>query len=253
MKKILLVITLCAFNFGCSGFGKKMKAWVSGKSEPQVTRKKVATKFSENPYHQAGPKRHYKRSTKKSIEQNSKLDANTGSLWVMEGQGAYLFSQNVVRMIGDSTSIRIEGEPREQLQAKAKIINDLLEKLEQRKRASMRRVASTNKSKPKGKEVAKTNAPAQNPRNTPNQNANQNPGEEAFGVKVVPTRITERMIDGNYRVKGSQPFMIGKREYKVIVTGIVRSQDFNEEGVSATKLLDPSFDIVSTRRSSTKL
>ena len=57
-----------------------------------------------------------------------------------------------------------------------------------------------------------------------------------------------RLVDGNYRVKGSQPFMIGTREFKVIVTGIVRAEDFNEEGTSASKLLDPSFDIVSSRK-----
>ncbi|HMN67607.1 MAG TPA: flagellar basal body L-ring protein FlgH, partial [Bdellovibrionales bacterium] len=66
--------------------------------------------------------------------------------------------------------------------------------------------------------------------------------------KNVPTRIVERTLEGNYRVKGSQPIMIGNREYKVIVTGIVRAEDFNEEGIGAGKLLDPKFDIVSARR-----
>jgi flagellar L-ring protein precursor FlgH len=42
--------------------------------------------------------------------------------------------------------------------------------------------------------------------------------------------------------------LIGPREYKIIVTGIVRAEDFNEEGISATKLLDSKFDIVSARR-----
>ena len=69
-----------------------------------------------------------------------------------------------------------------------------------------------------------------------------------FPVKSVPTRIVERLVDGNYRVKGSQPFMIGKREYKVIVTGIVRAGDFSDGGISAGKLIDSKFDIVSQRR-----
>ena len=43
--------------------------------------------------------------------------------------------------------------------------------------------------------------------------------------------------------------MIGKKEYKVIVTGIVRADDFNDEGIDAPKLLDPQFDIVSLRKS----
>ena len=66
---------------------------------------------------------------------------------------------------------------------------------------------------------------------------------------AVPTRIVERLPDGNYSVKGAQPFMIGKREYKVIVTGMIRPEDFNDEGVSSNKLLDPQYDVVSIRRS----
>jgi flagellar L-ring protein precursor FlgH len=45
-----------------------------------------------------------------------------------------------------------------------------------------------------------------------------------------------------------QPFMIGKREYKVIVTGVVRPEDFDDAGIEAGKLLDPQFDIVSSRK-----
>lgn len=41
--------------------------------------------------------------------------------------------------------------------------------------------------------------------------------------------------------------MIGSREYKVIVSGIVRAEDFNEQGINATQLLDPNFDVVSAR------
>ena len=73
--------------------------------------------------------------------------------------------------------------------------------------------------------------------------------DEPLDIQSVPTRIVERMPDGNYRVKGAQPFMIGKREYKVNVTGIIRPEDFNDEGVSSEKLLDPQYDVVSIRRS----
>ena len=78
--------------------------------------------------------------------------------------------------------------------------------------------------------------------------------EEAkdFSVKTVPTRVVERMVDGNYRVRGTQPFMIGTREYKVIVSGIVRAEDFNEEGISASQLLDANFDIVSSKSTETR-
>ena len=44
--------------------------------------------------------------------------------------------------------------------------------------------------------------------------------------------------------------MIGKREYKVIVTGMIRPEDFNDQAaVSSGKLMDPQFDVVSIRRS----
>jgi flagellar L-ring protein precursor FlgH len=69
-----------------------------------------------------------------------------------------------------------------------------------------------------------------------------------IAVEAIPTRVVERLVDGNYRVKGVQPFMIGKREYKVIVTGFVRPEDFSDEGVSSNKILDPQWDVVSLRR-----
>ena len=72
-----------------------------------------------------------------------------------------------------------------------------------------------------------------------------------FNVESVPTRIVEVLRDGSYRIRGTQDFMIGKREYRVIVTGIVRQEDFNEDGISADKLMDSQFDIVSAKRGAT--
>ena len=70
-------------------------------------------------------------------------------------------------------------------------------------------------------------------------------------MQAVPTRIVEQLKDGSYRVKGMQPFMIGKREYKVIVTGVVRPEDFDDAGIDSSKLLDSQFDIVSSRKGAT--
>jgi flagellar L-ring protein FlgH len=81
----------------------------------------------------------------------------------------------------------------------------------------------------------------------------QKPNSANFDVAQVPARIVETLKDGSYRVKGAQQFMIGKREYKVIVTGIIRPEDFNEEGTSATKILDGQFDIVSNKNGATTL
>ena len=42
--------------------------------------------------------------------------------------------------------------------------------------------------------------------------------------------------------------MIGNKEYKVIVTGVVRAEDFNDDGLSSNKILDAQYDVVSLRR-----
>ncbi|MEO0336320.1 MAG: flagellar basal body L-ring protein FlgH, partial [Pseudomonadota bacterium] len=195
---------------------------------------------------QAGPRRQYKRVTKSTLAEEARLKPGAGSLWVMEGQGAYLFSENIVRMIGDPVSVKIEGESKEQLESKATVIKGLLDKLEQRaearRQAKLRRPASNQAQKAPGA------AQKQN-QNQKTAGKDQNASEkDQFKVKTVTGRVIERTVDGNYRIKGSQPFMIGPREYKVIVTGIVRAEDFNEAGVSSTKLLDPNFDIVGVRK-----
>lgn len=243
MKKLmirLVLATLFGFMFSsCAGFGQKLKRWMGGQPEPAAQAQAAAAnsgpKFSENPYVNPGARRQY-RQTKRSIAEESQLESKAGSLWVTEGQGAYLFAQNIMRMIGDPLNIMIEGEPKKQLEAKAKVINDLLKKIELQR---LRRLASRAAGLPAEPESEAKGAAGAG-----------GDGDEAelFPVKRVPTRITERLVDGNYRVKGSQPFMIGTREFKVIVTGIVRAEDFNEEGTSASKLLDPSFDIVSSRK-----
>jgi flagellar L-ring protein precursor FlgH len=67
-------------------------------------------------------------------------------------------------------------------------------------------------------------------------------------VTNVPARIYDRTTEGHYRVKGAQTFMIGKREYKVIVTGLVRGSDMNGDEIPSSALLEPKFDIVSLKK-----
>ena len=240
MNKLILMIIL-SVSVGCSGFGRKMKSLVSGKSSsPKVQRKSVPS-FAKNDRYMRLPNRDYKRMTKKKLSETAQLKSSSGSLWVMEGQGAYLFSQNIVRMIGDPLKVKLNGEPKEQLKAKVKVVADLTKKL-QEKLKRKRRLATAGKASSKKKKTAKPKAKV-------STQASKEELDEIFKVQSVPTRITERMIDGNYRVKGTQPIMIGSREYRIIVMGVVRSQDFNEEGVSSTQLLDPKFDLVSSRRS----
>ncbi len=255
--RLLITSTVLVFMVsaltGCASFNRKLKAFLNGNSTSEATTKTTLTKFSESPDVPPRVRRQYRRTTKESLRDESALDAKAGSLWVMEGQGAYLFAQNVIRLVGDPIAVTLDGDPREQLTTKVGVIKKLLARIEERQRARLRGPAAaaadakneTDDSKDdktkKEKEKAET-AKVE----TPNKSKEDLLAD--FNVKTVPTRIIERTTDGNYRVKGSQPFMIGSREYKVIVTGIVRAEDFNEEGISASKLLDPKFDIVSARR-----
>lgn len=246
MKNVILLIVLSQTLVGCANFGQKMKAFLRGEelqdSNTQATLP-MPKRFSNDPSFNSGTKRHYKRTTRASLEGESLLGDDVGSLWVMEGQGAYLFSQNIVRMIGDPLGVKIEGESKEQLESKVKIISDLLNRLAERRKMEERRLAAaqTEGAKPADEEKNKKEEPTKTEKEKEDL-------ASVFPVKTVPTRIIERLVDGNYRVKGSQPFMIGKREYSVIVTGIVRAEDFAEDGVSSSQLLDPKFDIVSKKR-----
>jgi flagellar L-ring protein precursor FlgH len=246
--------------------GKQWKEFIGGKSaaKTQASAKPVGATYSDTNNLMPSQYRQYKRTKRKDIEDNAHLESKSGSLWVMEGQGAYLFSQNVVRMIGDPLAVRIEGEPQEQLTSKSKVISKLITQIEERRRrAAGRGPASDDKKEetPTGtapqnkaaKGAAAAATPTANTANAATAPAGSG-AEEAkdFGVKTVPTRVVERMVDGNYRVRGTQPFMIGTREYKVIVSGIVRAEDFNEEGISAAQLLDANFDIVSSKSTETR-
>lgn len=254
IRQMILIGALIVIGIsqsGCASFGKKMKAFLNGKSTTDVAAKPASNMVKFSTAGDISPKvrRQYRRTTKESLAEESGLTSNSGSLWVMEGQGAYLFSQNIVRMVGDPIGVMIEGEPREQLQGKVDVIKMLLAKFEERQKLRQRNPANDGSEKSKDdkgdkdkdKKLAADKASDRIPDSKAMEPADLN-------IKTVPTRIVERTIDGNYRVKGTQPFMIGSREYKVNVTGIVRAEDFNEEGISASKLLDPKFDIVSARR-----
>ncbi|MBX3021060.1 MAG: flagellar basal body L-ring protein FlgH [Bdellovibrionales bacterium] len=252
MRQLFLIGFLLVFGLtqaGCASFNRKLKAWLGGGSSVEAPKQQASlTKFSDSPDFSPRVRRQYKRTTKESLADQSALDSRSGSLWVMEGQGAYLFSQNIVRLVGDPLAVTLEGDPRDQLTSKVSVIKKLLARIDEKNRLRQRDPAGADgegdDKDDKGKGKKKDDKAAQQAANQ--EKAAETPAELA--VKTVPTRIVERTIDGNYRVKGSQPFMIGNREYKIIVTGIVRAEEFNDEGIPATKLLDPKFDIVSARQ-----
>jgi flagellar L-ring protein FlgH len=259
--RILVTIFALGGLIGCASFGQQWKKLVSGDSSDSTPKAQTpankGTTYSQQNNSLPSTYRQYKRTTRADLENEAHLEGKAGSLWVMEGQGAYLFSQNIVRMVGDPIAVKLEGDPQEQLSAKSKVISKLLAQLEDRRRRALGRGPAGEEAKgddktqgadkPAADKTAKTPAPGAGGAATPN---GQPPGGDDikdFNVKLVPTRVVERLVDGNYRVRGTQPFMIGQREYKVIVAGIVRAEDFNEEGINSSQLLDSSFDIVSSK------
>lgn len=254
--RILFMSVTMFLAIGCTSIAKKWKAMISTpdqQSQASNQRNPNGVTYSQQNNVMPSAHRKYKRTKRKDIEDEAHLESKSGSLWVMEGQGAYLFSQNTVRLIGDPISIRIEGDPAEQLSAKSKVISTLLAQIKDRRRRALNRgpAGEVKKDDDKNADAAAASDGSKGVAANPavaGPNAQPPAGAEAkseFNVKTVPTRIIDRMVDGNYRVRGVQPFLIDDREYKVIVTGIIRAEDFNEEGLSATQLLDSSFDIVS--------
>lgn len=245
----IFAIIFSLLNAGCSllGLGSKPEKAAEAKVYTDADGNPL-TRFSETPNTYYNSDRKYKRTTRGKLEEDSELNAQAGSTWVMEGQGAYLFTQNKTRKEGDLLNVQVAGAAQKQVETKVSVIRKLLKQLEeeQEKKSNPEPEASSatlaeNKS---GSDRAPASAASKV------ASAKKEEKEEPVTLDMVPTRIVERMADGNYRVKGAQPFMIGKREYKVIVTGMIRAEDFNDQtAVSSEKLLDPQYDVVSIRRS----
>lgn len=235
------------FATGCSTLNS-MKAWMGFGPEPTVTEEKPQrefTRFSENPQLASPSDRQYRKMNRSRMEEESEVHAQAGSMWVMEGQGAYLFAQNKSRREGDLLNVKVEGSGQRQVETKVSVIKKLLKQLEEEELKKNQPPAEASPTLAGATPAANTApAPAREPASAKVEK------EEPLSLDLIPTRIIERTADGNYRIKGQQPFMIGQREYKVIVTGLVRPEDFNDQGsLSSNSLLDPQFDVVSIRRS----
>jgi flagellar L-ring protein precursor FlgH len=196
-----------------------------------------SVRYSENPQMSVPSNRQYKRMTRSRLEDESDLGAQAGSMWVMEGQGAYLFAQNKSRREGDVLNVKLDGPSLKQVETKVNVIKKLLKQLEEQEQTNLNGGLAEN-----GAEAGRVPATAKA------EEKKDDSKEELANIQQITTKIVEKQADGNYRVRGAQPFMIGKREYKVIAAGLVRPEDFNDEGVSSTKLIDPQFDVVSIRR-----
>lgn len=99
MNKLILILVLFSTQIGCSSVAKKWKAFLNNKPANTEEKKEKIASFNDSPDYAPPVKRQYKRTTKESMATEAQLDQKSGSLWVMEGQGAYLFSENVMRMV----------------------------------------------------------------------------------------------------------------------------------------------------------
>lgn len=240
----LAAITLGILNSGC--------ATNPFQTQPSITIDgETPIRFSENNQILNTSDRNYKKMTRSRMEEESELHAQAGSMWVMEGQGAYLFAQNKTRKEGDLLNVQVEGPAQKQVEMKVDVIKTLLKQLEDEEKKALQAPALADGKKP-DVEAQKIAEQKDDGKREPASEKKDEAASSADAVKTVPTRIIEKLADGNYRVRGQQPFMIGQREYKVIVTGVIRPEDFNDDGVSSNRLLDPQFDVVSLRRTDKK-
>jgi flagellar L-ring protein precursor FlgH len=271
MKLWLLFFTLVALvaGTGCSTLTKIFDSSpnensVQSKSGGAPSMQDEPLRFSDNPNIGAFNDRRYRRMTRKSIEEESDVGSRAGSLWNTEGPSSYLFSQNKVHREGDLLELKLEGNAKTQVETKIQVIKKLLARLDvvptpaggttdtpsTSPSVLSRDPASGNPASPENKGTA-----GSTPLSSTSEKADGGPKtaeteqDPPINIEQVPTRVTERLADGNYRVKGHQSFMIGKKEFRVIVTGLVRPEDFSDEGLSSNKLLDPQIEVVSLRRS----
>ena len=233
--RYLILILVMVITSSCASFFDQNE-------EPTDDFTKSLTKYNDNPNHGVWGNRQYKKTTKSQLEEDSDLDSRAGSLWVMDGQQSYYFTQNKIRKEGDFLNVKLEGAAYKQVETKVNVIKTLLQELEEQEKESTLGKLADVTTKPAENKDARTPASE-----TKKSGKDEDKGEMA-DVGPIQTRIIERLADGNYKIKGQQPFMIGKRDYKVLVVGIVRPEDYNDEGISSSKLIDPQFDVVSIRK-----
>jgi len=276
VKMILIVYMI--FVSGCATMSDFFGFEVPPPKEEVVVKeeapKEQFTKYSDISNYAPTTDRQYKRMTKERMEEESELHAGAGSLWVMEGQTSYLFAQNRHRREGDMTNVKVEGASLKMLQTKVATIQDLLKELEiQKKEAEeKKRLQEAAQQKLADIESEKKSILAKN--EADNEDAAQKlaekriaerkPASEAPKIAVkdqvkdekidlkeldkFPMKITEALQGGQYKVMGQQTINIRNKPYKIIATGVVRSDDFNDQSISSEKLYDAQFDVLHVKK-----
>ena len=242
----------------------------------EATDEEPMTKYSDLNNMAPPSDRQYKRMTRQRMEEESQLYGSAGSLWKMEGQTSFLFAENKHRREGDPTAIKMEGSALKTIESKVAVIQDLMKELEiQKKQAEedakkaeeqkLRLAQEEEEKKIQQERIAKGEAPADFPADfyapEPEPVGKREPAEEKKPVvaekeekidlkelEFIPSRIVEKTEDGMYRIRGQQFLTIKKKPYKVIATALVRPEDFNDQNVSSTKLLDAQYDVLHVKK-----
>jgi flagellar L-ring protein precursor FlgH len=245
---IASLFVLATGNISCASFGETLKGWMGGNdTKPNVNKNPAITAYSNNPNVPASTDRKYRRTTKDNFGEDQGLEESSGSLWRKEGQASYLFSQNNLRMMGDIINVDVEGKTADNLSSKLAIIKQNLAKIEapqpaQRKNKGVPRPDSERQPA----EAAPATPPPSFVADAPAAEGEKSVAEKKFDT--VPCRITERNPDGSYRVKGQTSVYVGRHEYRLIVTGLVRPEDVTSDNIASTKLMDSKFDLVASNK-----
>ena len=184
-----------------------------------------------------GQDRKYKRVTKDNFSDDQASSKKMpGSLWRKEGQGSYLFAQNNLRMIGDIVSVQVEGKAAENLTDQTDDDQTRPCKLEPPIVRKIASVPSPGVPRPENKEAkadANQAGNQQAPENAQEEKTEENTREQIGKFDDVPCRIIEKNVDGSYRIKGQSPVYVGRREYRLIVTGIVRPEELAMDAIGS--------------------
>lgn len=238
LKIHFLSCSMCMlFIAGCSTFSKDNLQNTAAQVVPFVD--PVPLKYSDAPQVPSGAERQYKHMSKSQMEEDASLSQEVGSMWVMEGQTSYLFSQNKARKEGDHLNVKLEGVAQKQVETKVTTIKKLLKQLEEQLRAQKMKQQGVNPDDTRGPASEKKQETAKKP---------EDDKVDLSEVQTIPAKIIEKLADGTFRIKGSQPMLINDKEFHVIVTGILKPEDFQDEGIPSGRLLESQFDVVSIRR-----
>ncbi|MFN3454911.1 MAG: flagellar basal body L-ring protein FlgH [Pseudobdellovibrio sp.] len=274
MKQSLNLFFLTSFLFfsGCA----TLKNWFRDDSKPaEVAKEEIKdsfTKYSDMENYSPVSDRQYKRMTREKMEEDSDLHAGAGSLWVMEGQTSYLFAQNKHRREGDPTQVKLEGSAKKIVEMKAETIKDLLVELENQKKQEEEKIQKAEQEKQRLADVEKEKQVILSKKEADNDDEAQAMAEKRVAdrkpaslpvaaklnekedkldlkdVENIPVKITEKLNNGLYRVSGQQYLTIKNRPYKLIATGLVRTEDFNDESISSDKMYDSQYDIIHLKK-----